>query len=338
MSHSNPVRWGILGAARVNERLLPAIVSARNANLVAIASRRPGAAQETLERYAPEHTDVSFHDRLEDLLARNDLDAVYIPLGNAEHVEWTIKAIEKGIHVLCEKPMALKVGDIERIIEASRLGNIKVMEGFMYRFHPQHQRVAELLHSGLIGEIRSVKTSFSFMMKPARLYRLSSGIDEGGGAIWDIGCYAIHAARMWFKTPPLSLYATMHCMENGADTSGCGIIDFGHGQRSHFDYGFDTTRRSEYLITGTKGTLSCPTVWQLPGDSPRISWTTEDGRSGEEMLEPHDHFRLEIEGFSNAILLNEAPLLSLEDALENCRLLNATIDSVRSGKKVYLSN
>lgn len=338
MNEDHSLRWGILGAARVTERLLPAFALAKHAKLVGIASRRKDAASEALKRLAPSLEGVETYDRLESLLYREDVDALYIPLSNAEHAEWTLKAIEQGKHVLCEKPMALRVNDIEAITEAARAKGVKVMEGFMYRFHPQHLRSLALLDSGLIGDIRSVRTSFSFMMKPARQYRIASSIENGGGALWDIGCYAIHTARMWFKTAPLSIFSTMNYIESGADTSGCGIIDYGHGLRASFEYAFDTTRRSEYHITGTLGTLTCPTVWQLPGDRPKLLWQTEDGRSGEELLTPQDHFQIEIDEFSKAILLDEEPLISLEDALENCRLLNAAIDSARSGKKVYLSN
>lgn len=332
------VRWGILGAARINERMLPALLGAENSELVAIASRREGAALETLERYAPGTRQVATFNTLDALLARRDIDAVYIPLSNSEHAEWTLKALESGKHVLCEKPMALKVSDIERILLASQRTGLKVMEGFMYRFHPQHERVDALIASGLIGDIRSVRTCFSFLMKPARRYRIESSLEEGGGACWDIGCYALHAARLWLRTAPLSLQASMYCAESGADLSTSGVIDYGQGIRAHFEFGFDTTRRSQYLITGTKGIINCPTVWQLPGDTPKISWETEDGQSGMETLTAHNHFELEITAFSKAILNDEPPPLSLEDALENCRLLNAVIESAKSGRRVYLSN
>lgn len=332
MDTQTRLRWGILGAARINERLLPAILSAPNAELCAIASRRPGAAAETLARHAPNHTGINVHDSLDALLDDPDIQAVYIPLANHEHAEWTLRAIAKGKHVLCEKPMALSVNDIEAIESAAHQHGVTVMEGFMYRFHPQHARVRELLDSGLIGDIRSVRTSFSFMMRPARLYRLALDIRQGGGALWDIGCYAIHTARMWFDTPPLAVTAMAHYSDSGADTSTSGIIDFGEGRRAHFDFSFECTRRSEYEITGTLGTIKCPTVWQLPGDTPQIQWWTEDGRRGEEHRSAANHFALEVEGFSAAILNHVAPLLSLADAKMNCRTLVATLKSASSGK------
>src|ERR1051325_3002734 len=189
------LRWGILGAARVNERLLPAIVEASNSQLVAIASRRAGAAAETLKKYAPTVSGVTTYDNLEALLADTNVQAVYIPLANEEHGAWAVKAIAAGKHVLIEKPMATSVADIDAITAAAAKYQVKVMEGFMYRFHPQHQRVQEIVRSGLIGEVRYAKASYSFMMRPARMYRLGRDANNGGGAMWDGGPYAIHTLR-----------------------------------------------------------------------------------------------------------------------------------------------
>jgi predicted dehydrogenase len=145
MTNTTKLRWGILGAARVNERLMPAIVEAANAELVAIASRRPGAAAQTLAQYAPQQQQVVAYDTLEALLDAPNIDAIYLPLANHEHAEWTLRAIEQGKHVLCEKPMALRVADIEAIQSAAQQHKVTVMEGFMYRFHPQHARVMSLI-------------------------------------------------------------------------------------------------------------------------------------------------------------------------------------------------
>lgn len=331
------VRWGIIGAARINERLLPALIAVPQAELVAIGSRRPGAALETLKRFAPEALHVKTHDSLEAILDCEEIDAVYIPLANAEHASWTLKAIAAGKHVLCEKPLATRPDDIAAIQEAARARGVKVMEGFMYRFHPQHEKVRELITKGLIGDIRSVRTSFSFMMKPARLYRIQSDIDAGGGAMWDIGCYAIHSARMWMPGKPQSVSAMMHCAESGADLSTSGIIEYGEGRRAHFDFSFECTRRSEYEITGTQGTIRCPTVWQLPGDVPEIQWRTEDGQRGEERPPAFNHFELEVAGFSDAIISGGDALLSLEDALMNCKVITAAIASAKTGKHVAIS-
>lgn len=337
MNDKKKLRWGILGAARINERLMPAIVGASNAELVAIASRRTGAAAQTLAQYAPQQQNVHIYNDREALLNDPNIDAVYIPLANYEHAEWALRAIRHGKHVLCEKPMALSVAAIEAIYIASREHNVKVMEGFMYRFHPQHARVQELIQSGLIGEVRSIRSSFSFMMRPARMYRLAESVDNGGGAMWDIGCYAIHAARLFFDQQSIAVTALSKHVESGADITTSGIIDFGEGKFAHFDFSFERTRRCEYEIIGTKGGIKCHNVWAMPTDIPVISWWTEDGQQEEEQLPPANHFQLEIEHFSQCVLEDTPPLLSLEDAKNNCQLIVAALQSVEE-KQVVSGN
>jgi predicted dehydrogenase len=335
MTDNTKLRWGILGAARVNERLMPAIVEASNAELVAIASRRPGAAAQTLAQYAPQQQ-ARTYDQLEALLDDAEVDAVYLPLANHEHTQWALRAIEQGKHVLCEKPMALTVADITAIQAAAQLHNVTVMEGFMYRFHPQHARVQALIASGIIGEVRSVRSSFSFMMRPARLYRLTESVENGGGAMWDIGCYAIHSARMFFNEPAASVTALAKYVESGADVATSGIIDFGDGKYAHFDFSFERARRCEYEIIGTQGGIVCHNVWSMPGDVPVISWWTEDGEQVEERLPAANHFRLEIEHFSACVLNGNAPALPLEDAKANCRIIVAALQSAATGQRVRL--
>jgi xylose dehydrogenase (NAD/NADP) len=258
-------------------------------------------------------------------------------MANHEHAEWALRAIEQGKHVLCEKPMALTVADIEAIEAAAQRRNVTVMEGFMYRFHPQHARVLELIRSGLIGEIRSVRASYSFMMRPARMYRLAENVGRGGGAMWDIGCYAIHSARLFFDHAPLAVTAMARYVESGADITASGIMDFGDGRFAHIDFSFERARRCEYEVIGTKGGVKCHTVWQLPGDVPVISWWTEDGQQCEERLPAANHFRLEIEHFSDCVLNGKPPLLSFDDAKINCRTIVAALQSAAQGQKVTLA-
>jgi xylose dehydrogenase (NAD/NADP) len=332
MDKQTDLRWGILGAARVNERLLPAIVEADNAKLIAIASRREGAAAETLTKYAPDKTDVRTLGDPELLLKSDDIDAIYLPMANEEHAEWALQAIAQGKHVLIEKPMALTVADIDAIEAAAKQYNVTVMEGFMYCFHPQHDYVEKLIRSGVIGDVRTVRTSFSFPMKPARMYRLDRSIEEGGGAMWDIGPYAIHTARKWFDDEPESVVAMARLLDSGADASLSGVIDFNDGRYAHFDMSFERARRSEYEIIGTLGGIKCHTVWQNPDDAPVISWWTDSGEDHQVELEIANHFVREIEHFSDCILKNKAPALSLGDARANCRTIVAALKSVKSGR------
>jgi predicted dehydrogenase len=337
MSDEQILRWGILGAARINQQLMPAIVSAKDSQLVAIASQRPEAAEKTLAQYAPNYKGaVRIYSRREDLLNDQNIDAVYIPLENKSHAEWVLRAIEKGKHVLCEKPLALAVDDIEAIEVAAKKHKVLVMEGFMYQFHPQHAHIQAIIESGAIGEIRSVRTCFSFMMQAARQYRLSENIENGGGAMWDIGCYAIHTARRMFKTPPLAVTAMATHTKTGADVSCSGIIDYGNGKFAQFDFSFERARRAEYEIIGTKGGIKCHNVWAKSAETPIISWWTEQGDTKEESLPQHNHFRLEVESFIQCVFNQTSPNDFFEDAKMNCRVIRAALKSVTSNQKITL--
>ena len=342
----NKLKWGILGAARVNERLLPAIIEAPNSQLVAIASRRAGAAKATLEKYAPCYPDIRCYEDLDSLINDPNIEAIYCPMANEEHAEWALKAINAGKHMLIEKPMATTLKDIEAIEQAAAKNKVKVMEGFMYRFHPQHKRVQEIVESGLIGDVLSARASFSFLMKQARMYRINRSMTDGGGAMWDIGPYAIHTLRWCFQkdgkpAEPVSVIAHAKLNEHGADIVTSGVFDFGQDAEGrarfgHFDISFERSRKSEYEIIGTKGWVKCHAAWVFQNDVPVISWATEDGKFAEERLAPSNHFTLEIEYFSDCVLNDKQPLLTFADAKANCTALEASIDAASSGAKIMI--
>ncbi|MDP3087715.1 MAG: Gfo/Idh/MocA family oxidoreductase [Methylotenera sp.] len=339
------LKWGILGAARVNERLLPAIIDASNSKLVAIASRREGAAKSTLEKYAPCYADsVICYDDLDSLINDPNVEAIYCPMANEEHAEWALKAINAGKHVLIEKPMATTLKDIEALEHAATKNKVKVMEGFMYRFHPQHARVQEVVESGMIGDVLSARASFSFLMKSARMYRINRSMADGGGAMWDIGPYAIHSLRWCFQKEgkpiePKSVIAYAKLNEQGADIVTSGVLDFGldaegRARFGHFDISFERSRKSEYEIIGTKGWVKCHAAWVFQNDVPVISWALEDGKYAEERFAPSNHFTLEIAHFSDCVLNDKATLLTFSDAKANCTALQASIQAASRGIKL----
>ncbi len=331
------VRWGILGASRMAAVMLPNIVEAKGSELVAVASRRPGAARRLVEPFSPQLLDrVRCYDTPEDLLQDPHVDAVYLPMANEEHGEWGVKVLQAGKHVLIEKPLALKPEEVSAIRKEAERRGLKVMEGFMYRFHPQHRRVWELIGEGLVGEVRAVYATFSFPMVPARLYRISRPIERGGGALWDVGCYAVHAARWFFENGPKRAVGYFKLNQHGADTMDDGLLDFGDGRVAHLRFGFEQARKAEYQIIGTEGGITCHNVWAKPNEIPLISWWQMNGRRGEEVLPPANHFRLEIEHFADSLLNDHEPLLSLSDAEENCRVLNALLQAMREEKVVVL--
>jgi len=317
------IRWGVLGAARINERMLPAMAEAHNAQLVAIASRRLDAAKEAAARFPGARPLTNY----EELLAADDVDAVYIPLLNHLHAEWVVKAASAGKHVLCEKPLALNPAEMEAIEVAASDHKVHIMEGFMYRFHPQHRRVREIIDSGIIGAVRLVNASYSFLMSDARQHRASLSVEKGGGAMWDVGCSSISTTRMIFQEEPEAATALAHFSKTGADLTTTGTLDFGGGRYATFDASFECARRSQYEVTGEHGGVRCERVWQLPGDVPVVHWWTDDGRGASERLPWANHFQLEIEGFSEALLTGEAPRLGLADSRKNLQTILACLES-----------
>lgn len=333
--NSNCINWGILGAARINQQLMPALIQAANGRLIAIASQRPGAAQETLNLYGPEQKDVKIYSSYAELLQDDEIDAVYIPLASQHHAEWVLKAIDSGKHVLCEKPLALTVSDIEQIQGAALQNKVLVTEGFMYRHHPQHQKVQEWIHQDLIGEIRAVRTCFSYLMQPARLYRVANPIENGGGAMWDIGCYAIHTARYLFgESQPHAVMAMAKHNDHQADISCTGLIDFGDGKYAQISFGYEHARRAEYEIIGTKGGIKCHNVWAKANETPILSWWTEKGDAKTIEFPLANHFVLEVEHFNDCILKQQSPLLSLNDAKDNCALILACLESIKQQRQI----
>ena len=324
------IRWGIVGAARVNERLMPAIAQSEFGELIAVGSRRPGAAKECLLKNLPEYEDkVSCFDGLDQIIQHDRIDAIYIPLANEEHTEVALKAIRAKKHVLIEKPMTIKSSEIETLTEAASKYNVKIMEGFMYVFHPQFDRIINIIKSNILGDINYAHSMFSFPIQPARFYRIDRSMENGGGALWDIGPYAIHTIRQCFEDNPKRVRAIAKLNKNGADISTSGLIDFGNSKRATFDISFECTRRSEFEAFGPLGRVKCPTVWQPEDKKAKIIINTESNGLTEEVVPAANHFDLEIDHFNKVISSDISIKLSEQDALWNARTLESIQKSVQ---------
>ena len=331
------IRWGIVGAARVNERLIPAINQSELGELIAIGSRRKGAAKECLLKYLPEYEDkVSCFDGFDQIINHKNIDAIYIPLANQEHTEVALKAIRAKKHVLIEKPMAIKSEEVEVLIEEAKKNNVKIMEGFMYVFHPQFDRIMNTVKSNILGDITYAHSMFSFPIQPARFYRINRSMENGGGALWDIGPYAIHTIRQCFKENPKRVKAIAKLNEQRADISTSGLIDFGNSKRATFDISFECTRRSEFEAFGALGRVKCPTVWQPEDKQTKIIINTESSGLTEEVVPAANHFILEINNFNKVISSNIVPKLSNEDALWNVRTLESIQQSIKEDDWINL--
>jgi D-xylose 1-dehydrogenase (NADP+, D-xylono-1,5-lactone-forming) len=324
------VRWGILGAARILRRAIPALQASHNVELRAIASRDPEKGHEFADHWGI----PLVHNNYESLLADFEIDAVYIPLPNSLHAEWVIKAAEAGKHVLCEKPLALTPQEVEAIEAAAQTHQVHVMEGFMYRFHPQQARVRQLLAAGEIGQPRVLRGTFAFTINAAD-YNIRLDNKLGGGATWDVGCYAINVARWLFGSEPHTVYAEA-TLVNGLDLSAAVILDFGSEQRAVLDYGMNYGRRSSYELLGTKGSLSIENMWQEP-DAPAFLYIRTNNNSLEiEEFPPINHFQLEIEAFNQAVLSGQPVPYALKDSALNARVCVAVLQAIRENRKIKL--
>ena len=331
------IRWGIVGAARVNERLIPAINQSALGELIAIGSRRRGAAKDCLLKHLPESEDkVSCFDGLDQVITHNNVDAIYIPLANEEHTEIALKAIREKKHVLIEKPMAIKSEEVKILIEEAAKNNVKIMEGFMYAFHPQFDRIMNTIKSNILGDISYAHSMFSFPIKPARFYRIDRSMENGGGVLWDIGPYAIHTIRQCFKENPLRVKAIAKLNEHGADIATSGLIDFGNSKRATFDISFECTRRSEFEAFGALGRVKCPTVWQPEDKQAKIIINTESSGLTEEVVPAANHFAFEINHFNKVISSDIVPKLSSEDAFWNAKILESIQQSIKEDSWVNL--
>jgi predicted dehydrogenase len=328
MPNDEPVRWGILSLANITRRFLPALNAASNARLVAVATRRPAAA----EPLVASQPDLRVYHDYAALLADPDVEALYIPLPNTLHAEWAIRAAAQGKHVLCEKPLATTLAEVEQMTEAAARHPTLLMEGFMWRFHPQHARVRALLAGGTIGQPRLVRAGLSFTIDTSRP-NIRLARDLGGGVIWDVGCYAISIARFLFDAEPATISATARIDPTwGVDLSLAALATFPGGRVALLDASMEYARRNAYEIIGTAGTLRIDRIWTEPDSVPRLTLTNADGVETVETLPPANHFVLEIEHFSDAVRGRTPLRYGAADALAQIRALAAMQRAFTSGQ------
>jgi xylose dehydrogenase (NAD/NADP) len=329
------VNWGILGAARVNQRLLPSIENNPHSKILMLASRREGAATECIQQYAKSHDSIQTSTVFDDVINHPEINAIYIPLANEEHTEVALKAIAQKKHVLIEKPMALSKQEVEIITQAAKDNNVIAMEGFMYVFHPQFDFVLDFINTGKLGKIQYAHSMFSFPIQPARYYRINRSMKDGGGALWDIGPYAIHTLRQLMGGHVIKVNGSAKMNNHQADMSVSAILEFSDQRRATFDISFECTRRSEFEVFGDKGRLKCHTVWQHENDEAIVSYELNGSTPVIEKIQKGNHFDLEINHFINCILNNkESNKLSINDSIHQAATMEATYKSIQTNQWV----
>jgi xylose dehydrogenase (NAD/NADP) len=309
---SDPIRWGVLSTAKIGVgAVIPAIAEANNATLVAIASRD----RERAEVVAGGYPGTRALESYDALLADDEIEAVYIPLPNGMHLEWTIRALEAGKHVLCEKPLGITAAEVRRIQAASQKANRWVMEAFMYRFHPQIRWTLEQLAAGRIGAVRMVRSSFVFDLhsRPNDI-RLVGAL--GGGSMMDVGCYPLNLCRAVFGGPPHEIAARV-VVPTGSEVElmTAAVLDFGEGRLGVIDASFSLPRAFFAEIVGEHGRITLPTPY-TPGRAASVVRVEIGDETVERRFAGVDQYMLEVESFGSSIRNGNAPFISLGDSLE----------------------
>ena len=328
MSGNGVLRWGILSPAKIAvDKVIPGLRKAARCEVVALASRDRDRAGTAAELSGIPRA----HGTYEELLSDPEVDAVYIPLPNHLHAEWTIAAALAGKHVLCEKPLAMTAAEAERMVEVCATEGVRLMEAFMYRLHPSWEAVRGLVASGRIGSLRAVQSWFSYFNDdPTNIRNIP---ETGGGALFDIGCYCVNLSRMLFGGEPDGIRASVSRDDaTGTDVLTSAIMGFGDGIAA-----FTVSTRAEpdqrVHVYGTQGRISIGIPFNVPPDLPTEVFVTSGGdppvRPDTEVLtfEPADPYTVQAERFATSVLDDEPTPIPPEDAIGNMRVIESIFDA-----------
>jgi D-xylose 1-dehydrogenase (NADP+, D-xylono-1,5-lactone-forming) len=323
---ANAVRWGIISTADINRKVIPGAHASSKVDLVAVASRDQARADE----YAREWEIGRAYGSYDALLADPDVEAVYISLPNNMHVEWSIKALEAGKHVLVEKPFSRNPADVEAAFDtADRVARL-LSEAFMYRHNPQTKRAKQLVDDGSIGELRAVRAAFSYSLYDEDNIRLRTEVE--GGALMDVGCYTVSGSRL-FAGEPERLHGEAWFGPSGTDWVFGGLLRFPGDVVGTFDCGTAMPERDELEAIGSEGSLFLDDPWHC---TVPVIELRRDGKVERIELERADSYRLELENVSDAIRGEGDLLLGREDAVAQARALEALYESATKGTSVSL--
>jgi predicted dehydrogenase len=327
------VRWGILSTARIGtQKVIPAMQDVTTAAVVAIASRTASRAERAAEQLGIDRAFSSY----DELLQCEDVDAIYIPLPNHLHVEWAVRCLQAGKHVLCEKPIGLNRTDAERLLDAaSQFPQLKVMEAFMYRHHPQWIKVRELVDAGELGDLRALQFAFCYRNTDANDIR--NRTDAGGGGLMDIGCYPISVARWLFASQPQRVVGLFEIAADlGTDILTAGMLEFDTGLAS-FTCSTQLPRYQGAQILGTAGRLELPWPFNPDPAEPATVFHQPDGEEVRTIrIVQCNQYGLQVERMNEAILNDLSVPTPLEDALENMQVIDAMVASRDTGGWVTL--
>ncbi|MFC7443138.1 Gfo/Idh/MocA family protein [Laceyella putida] len=335
MTATNKLRWGILGCANIAiHSVIPGIQQSALGEVAAIASRNGEKAKETAEKCGIPRS----YDTYEALLADPSIDAVYIPLPNHLHKEWTVRAAEAGKHVLCEKPLALTAQEAAEMVSACDHAGVKLAEAFMYRHHPRYTQIKEVINSGEIGIIRGIHSTFTFNNAGDR-GNIRYKREWGGGSLYDVGCYPLSVARLLLEEEPqaVTVHAFFSPEHDQVDMMASGLVEFSDGVGLTFDCGMWAAFRNTLEIVGTEGNIMVPSAFVSQADaSSHFFVTTAKGHREVEV--PHvNQYSLQADDFARSVLEGTSLLFPASDAINNMALLDACLKSARTRARIALS-
>ncbi|MCF8379784.1 MAG: Gfo/Idh/MocA family oxidoreductase [Bacteroidales bacterium] len=318
------IRWGILSTARIGVvKVIPAIMHARFCEVTAISSRDFDKSKSIAEKLGI----PKFYGSYEELINDPDIDAIYNPLPNHLHLEWTIRAIKAGKHVLCEKPIALNATEaIQLNVASKKYPRQKIMEAFMYHFHPQWIKVKAIIDSGRIGEVKTIQSFFSYYnIDPTNIRNKT---EVGGGALMDIGCYCMSFPRFLLGKEPIRVLGIINRdPEMKIDRLASGILDFSEGVTSTFTCGTQLMPYQRVNILADKGHIEVEVPVNAPPDSPSRIWLRTGSEREEIVFDPVDQYSLQTEAFALAIIKNTALPYTLDDSVANMKVIEAVAES-----------
>lgn len=332
------LRWGVIGTANIGQiAVFPAIQRSRYGRIVSIASRNLEKARVVAAKFGIPRTAESY----EALLADPDVDAIYLPLPNSLHAEWTVRSARAGKAVLCEKPLASTTADVELQIEACQKHGVGLMEAFMYRFHPQTARVLALIAEGAIGKVLHVHAHLSVnLLRDFDPANVRYHHDLGGGTLLDMSCYGVGLARMIFGAEPVRATGRLFIDPGlGVDTGAWSILEFPEGAAT-IASSFASDGNGSYSIVGSTGTIDVPRGF-IPGLADRagealIIISDTNGRRREESFEPVDQYMLMADAFARAVLDRKPVPILPDDSSRNIRVLEALARSAAEGRTLSL--
>jgi predicted dehydrogenase len=310
------LRWGVLGTANIAKKaVIPGIIHSKSGDLFAIAGRKKEKTDEFSELFKPERRYYSY----EELLNDKDVEAVYIPLPNALHLEWVQKALESGKHVLCEKPIGLNESEVKKMFETSERERRVLIEAFAYIHSPLIKEVKQVIESGEVGEVRSMTSTFTFDLTQ-RPNDIRWVRNLGGGAMYDLGCYTLHLSRFLSGKKITDVKSTLLKCDSDVDMSTSYIITFEDGIHAISHVSFNEAFSMKFEVIGTKGSLITPYTFNGKGN---LVYRIRKGNELKEvMVECPDNYMLEIDHFSEVVDGVETGLLSAEDSIENATIIN----------------